>query len=428
MRSAAGMRSLAAFGCVVGLLYAQSSQRLTLGEAQQTAIRNHPRISAARSVVETVSQQVGEARSVYYPSLSAALTGAGALPNSRIAAGAINNPIIYNRYSDGLVLSQLVTDFGRTSNLVASTRLHAQSAAQGVELVREDILFRVTQAYFGVLRHQAVLRVAQDTVKERQVVADQATTLARNKLKSTVDVSFAEVNLADARLLLVEAENGLQASFAVLSESLGYPEARKFELFDVPLPAAPPPDPAPLLAHAMRQRPDIARQEFEVAAAQKFARAERDLRLPTISALSAAGLTPLHQKALFDRYAVTGMNIGIPIFNGHLFGARQAEAESRVRTEGENLRMIQNQVARDVRIAWLNANSAFQRMGLTDQLLAQAKLALNLAETRYRLGLGSIVELSQAQLNQTQAQIQQAAAKYDYQIANAALQYQLGAL
>jgi len=85
-------------------------------------------------------------------------------------------------------------------------------------------------------------------------------------------------------------------------------------------------------------------------------------------------------------------------------------------------------VARDVRLAWLNAKTAYERLSLTAQLLKEAAQALDLAQARYKLGLGSIVELSQAQLNLTQAQTDNAGAKYDYQISRADLDYQIGAL
>ncbi len=129
-----------------------------------------------------------------------------------------------------------------------------------------------------------------------------------------------------------------------------------------------------------------------------------------------------------SRYAAAGFNVNIPIFNGHLFGARLAEAKYRAQAEGQNLRDLQNRIARDVRTAWLSANSAFQRLSVTAQLLAQTTQALDLAQARYQLGLSSIVELTQAQLNLTQAQIEQASAKYDYQTQLQVLKYQIGNL
>jgi outer membrane protein len=94
----------------------------------------------------------------------------------------------------------------------------------------------------------------------------------------------------------------------------------------------------------------------------------------------------------------------------------------------QNLLDLRNAVARDVQIAWLSVQTAFQRLGLTNQFLAQTSDALDLAQQRYNLGLSSIVELTQAQLNQTRAQIEQTTARYEYQARTAALRYQMGAL
>jgi outer membrane protein len=406
---------------------AQAPQKLTLGQARQIALANHPGIKAAEYTAGAAKAVVGEARSAYFPLAYGSITTAGAIPSSRIAAGAINNPVIYNRYSNGVAVSQLVTDFGRTGNLVESSRLRAKAAGENAEVAREDVLLAVTRAYFAALRAQAVLAVARKTVTERRIVADQVAALARNKLKSGLDVSFANVNLSEARLFLAQAENDVEASNATLAEALGYPSPRDFDLAEAELPG-PPPTMDDLVEKALARRPEVLRQRYNTESSRKFARAERDLWFPTINAVGAAGITPYRQAALADRYAAAGLNINIPIFNGRLFNERRAEADMKAKAEGENLRALQDQVARDVRISWLNAKTSFDRLALTQQLLDQANLALKLAQGRYNLGLGSIVELSQAQLSQTQAEIQQTSAKYDFQIQSAVLNYEIAQL
>ena len=100
----------------------------------------------------------------------------------------------------------------------------------------------------------------------------------------------------------------------------------------------------------------------------------------------------------------------------------------RARAEEQRLRDLENRVARDVRTAWLDAQASFLRLDLTEQLLSQASDAADLAQARYDIGLGSIVELSQAQLNKTRAELEQATARYDYQTRTAVLRFQIGAL
>jgi outer membrane protein len=405
---------------------AQAAQSLTLQQAEQIAVQNHPQIQAAINMASAAESKVTQERSAYYPTAYGSLTGVGAENDSRIAAGALNNPVIYDRYANGLTVSQLVTDFGRTHELVKSSNLHAQAQQENVIMTRADVLLQVDQSYFSALKAQAVLAVAQETVKARQLVSDQITALEQNKIKSGLDVSFANVDLAQARLLLIQAQNDLQVAFAQLSSALGYSDERTFQLADEPLPATQPEALSDAVQQALKNRPELVSERLDVNSAQSYATAERDLKLPTISAVGTAGLTPYRGDALAPRYAAAGFNVNIPIFNGHLFGALQSEANSRAQAESQYLRDLQDRIVRDVRTAWLNANSAFERLSVTQQLLDQTNQSLDLAQSRYQLGLSSIIELSQAQLNQTQAEIAQASAKYDYETQISTLNYQLG--
>ena len=224
-----------------------------------------------------------EVQSLYYPQASGSATGTKAETNSRIAAGFLNSPSVYDKFADGVSVTQLVTDFGRTHELSKSSHYHAQAEQENVLTTRADVLLRVSVSFFGVLKAHAVLRVAEETVKARQLVADQIGALAKSSLKSGLDVSFANVDLARAQLLLVQAQNDLQSSFAQLSDALGYSDQRTFQLVDEPLPGAPPSDVAPLVVEAFQNRPEIVSQGLDVKSAQSYATAERDLKLPTIS-------------------------------------------------------------------------------------------------------------------------------------------------
>lgn len=409
-------------------LFAQGTLHLTLREAERLAVQNNPRVSAARYDAEASREIPKELRANYQPTVFGNITGAGASEGSRIAAGALNNPVIYNRFASGIGVSQLLTDFGRTGNLVASAESRAQAQLETSNAARARVLLTVDAAYFGLLRAQAVLEVARQTVSARQLVADQITALARNSLKSSLDVSFANVNLAEAKLLLASAENGIKASTATLANAIGYPSQQHFTLSDETLPGAPPGDVKELIAEALHDRPEVAALRYELDGANRFARAEHDLKMPAISMVATVGLVPAGVAQLQDRYGAAGVNLNIPILNGGLFKARQTEAEMRARGAGDNVKDMENRVVRDVQIAYLNAQTGYERLSLTQKLLEQAQLSLELAQRRYDLGLSAIVELSQAQLNLTSAQIANANAKYDYQAQWSALQYEIGAL
>jgi len=409
-------------------------QSLTVQDAEALGLKNNPQISVSRLLALASHQVIREAKSSYYPTLSGNLTGVGADQGSRIAAGNLNNPIVYERAAGGLTLSQLITDFGRTNNLVASAALRAKATDMNAAATAAQIRLAVDQAFYNALQTAALLKVAEQTVSTRQVVADQITTLYQNKLRSQLDVSFADANLAQAKLLLLDAQNNQQAALSALSEILGYSSQQNFVLVDTEGVAAPPPDNADqLVDEAFSNRPEISAQTYEYQAAQHMQKAERDLLFPSVEALGVTGRTPLGSDitsgvpAFGSWYGAIGVNVNIPVFNGFLYPARSKEAALRAQAEEQQLRDLKDRIANDVRTSWLTASTAYRRISVTKQFVDQTNLAVDLSQTRYNLGLGSIVELSQAQLQQTEAQIQYAAAKYQYQIAQAVLRFQIAA-
>ena len=409
-------------------LRAQGPMHLTLAEARKLAIQNNPQFSAARLTAAAAYQVPTELRASQQPNFFGSLTGVGADTGSRLAAGGLNNPVVYNRLGSGLSVSQLITDFGRTGSLISSAKLRAQAQDQVTETTRADILLAVSRAYFSVLRAQAVLQVAERTVAARQLVVDQVSALAGSKLKSQLDVSFANVNLGDARLLLAGAQNEIQSTQAQLAEAMGLPGQTAFTLDEENMPQPLPDQIQPLLVEALRNRPELSNLRLQESAAERLVQAEHALYYPSIGVVGTAGFVPTGQEQIPGRYGALGLNVSIPIFNGGLFKARQAEADLKARAAAQTVTAAENRVVRDVRVAYLNALTASDRLALTRQLLDQAKLALDLAQSRYDLGLSSIVELSQAQLNLTSAQIESARARYDYQSLRAVLEYQIGAL
>ena len=209
---------------------------------------------------------------------------------------------------------------------------------------------------------------------------------------------------------------------------LGYSTVQNFQLVEDTTPLlSPPGNVDDLISQAFSKRPELLSLNFQYQSAQKYQTAQRDLLFPTIRAAGAVGDTPVRNPVLSNWYGAVGVNIEIPIFNGFLYNARSREASLRAQAVQERVLDLRNRISRDVRTSWLNANTAFNRLAVTQQLLDQSNLALDLSGTRYRLGLGSIVELSQAQLQQTQAEISNAQASYDYRLALAVLRFETSA-
>jgi outer membrane protein len=408
--------------------FAQPPMHLTLADAQRLAIQNNPRLTAAQLTAAAAAQVPKEYRAAYEPTAFASLTGVGADNGSRLAAGGLNNPVVYDRLGSGMTVSQMITDFGRTSNLVQSAKLRASAQDQVTESTRAQILLNVSRAYFGVLRARAVLKVADQTVNARKLVADQVGALAESKLKSTLDVSFANVNLAEARLLLSQAQSDVKGAETDLATAMGLPNTNGFDLSEESMPAPLPDRVDDLIHDAITNRPELKDLRLQESAQLRYAKAEHASLYPSIGLVGSAGFAPAAYETVPGKYGAIGVNVNIPIFNGGLFKARHTEAELRARAAAQNTSDLELRIARDVRVSYLNAMTAYDRLALTRQLLNHAQSAVDLAQTRYDLGLGSIVELSQAQLSVTSAQIANTAALYEYQSQRVLVDFQVGAL
>lgn len=411
--------------------------RLTRAQAEKLAIQNNPRISVSRLLALAQHQVYRESRSAELPTFNGAITAVDANEGSRIGAGSLTASRLLEHAGAGVTLSQLLTDFGRTMNLVSAAKLQEKAQNANALATTEDIVLATDQAFYNALQAEALLKVAQQTVTTRGSVEHQIEELAKNKLKSDLDLSFAQVNLSQAKLLLLDAQNNVDSTIAALSAVLGFDKQVRYELTeeDTQPPSPPPPDVDVLINTALQQRPDLQALTFNQQAAEKFRRAQRDQLLPTISTLGIAGVSPVRPDCFggcFPNYFVSswygalGVNMSVPIFNGFLFSAQASEATFRAKAAGENTRDLRDRVVRDVRTAWLSANTAFQRVGVEEELAKQSDLGLKLAQGRYQLGLGSIVELSQAQLQQTDAAIGYVNSQYQYRLALSTLNFEIG--
>jgi outer membrane protein len=404
---------------------------LTRQEAERIAIANNPRIRVSDLVAKIQTEVVRETRSAELPAVSGDLTAVDANQGSRISSGTLNSSRLLQHAGVGVEFRQLITDFGRTRNLVTSERLREKAREADLVATRQDIVLATDQAFYQALQAQATVQVAKQTVDARQALVEQVSALTTSKLKSDLDLSFAQVSLAQAKLLLLNAQNDLNAAYAALASVLGYDHSLNYQLVEDSgdLPSLPS-DLDQVVNEALQKRPDLQSLQYSQQAAQKFSVAQRDQLLPTIEAVGVTGYTPWGSNQYFTTnwYGAVGLNISVPIFNGFRFNAQAAEATLQANAQAERARDLRNQIVRGVRTAWLTANTDLQRVAVTAELLKQANLGLNLAKSRYDLGLSSIVELSQAQLQQTQAAIDNANAKAQFGLAYSDLQFQIGSV
>ncbi len=407
----------------------EAPQSLSLKDAQDIAIKNHPKMISSDYSIKAAGERVTIKRSAYLPQITGNAVRTFANPDTRIAAtNGISNPTIIERGSVGIGVSQLITDFGRTSDLIAASKLQLKAEKENADFTCSSILLDVNRAYYNLLRAEALEKVAEDTLKSRQVILERISALRDAKMKSDLDLSIANQVVGEAKLLKLKAESGLDEAQAILSDALGYSEPKQFALSDNITIISPPTNLEPLIQNALQSNPELAAITDKKAAARKLANADNKSSYPTINAIGYAGNTPFRSanQKINPNYAAAGINVTIPFFTGGRINAEGKESDYKAKIEEENLLAKRNQLLRDIKIAFNNTQNTFQNIELANQLLKNANKTYELTKARYEIGKSSIVDLSQAQLTKTQAEISVANAKYEYLTKQSILQYQVG--
>jgi len=405
--------------------------QLTIQQAEQIAIQNNPHISVSRLLARAQHQVYRETRSAYLPHINFGAVAERADDGSRYTIDNMRSTRLLSHVGTGLDMSQLIIDFGHTSNLIASSNLYAKAENAHALATQLDIVLMTDQAFYDTLEAQELVQVAEQTVNARQATDEQITELTKNKLRSDIDLAFADENVDRAKLLLLDAQDQFNRDLNTLTAVLGFDHPAQYTLVpdsgNVPLP---PPDQDTLVQVAMKQRPDLIELDYDQQAAKKYSRAEWEQLLPSLNTMGAVGLTPIRDDKYFDSnwFGAIGLNLRVNIFNGFLYTSQAEAADARAKADQENLRNLRDNVVRDVRNAWLQSNTSYKKIAVTEKLLQASNMGLSLSQARYKLGLSSIVELSDTQLEQTRAAIENINASIEYELSLAALNYQLGNL
>ncbi|HUX80157.1 MAG TPA: TolC family protein [Alphaproteobacteria bacterium] len=404
------------------------SERLTLKQALEIALTHRPEIISSEQTIEARKQEVDQAFADYLPQVGGHAVRAYAGNNARAAAiGGITNPLILKRASLGLSVYQMITDFGRTSDIVsaADAKVNAQIAKSFS--VRDRVIFEVTRAYYNTLLAQQILKVAQETLAVRLTLFEKIQLLAKEKLKAFFDVDIATQSVDEAKLLLLKAQNDLDDAQAELSQALGYGELIHFDLSHQlriePLTTKL----APLLEIAKKQNPDLESLRAEVSQRKFQYEAAVAEHYPTIGAIGYTGANPSRNKSeLNSTYAVAGVTLDVPFYTGGRITATAKQMLFEMKALEMDLVAKENKLIRDVRVAWNNVQSSYQNIGVLKELFINNAKALELAQASYEFGLISIVDLVQEHLRKTQAEISYSTARYEYLINCALLNLLLG--
>jgi outer membrane protein len=442
---------VAAFGVAVatvlgsGALAAQpsppSDARLTLARAEESALRHQPSIRQAAADAEAAVGRVEQARSAYLPQLG--LTGTyqrttgnyaarpGALPQTAnngvvVVAAPVSWDPTFNFWSFTAQGSQLIYDFNVTLDRWRSASAGRSAAVATARATETQALLAVRQAYFQARAQRDLIGVAKESVANQQRHVDQIEALVKVGLRSQIDLATTRTALANARVQLVTTENAYESALAVLSQSMGVPD-RRFELGDSEQPPVAGEDGAPgaLVDEALRTRAEVVAADEQRRAQDLLVGAARGGYGPALSATGSFTEIGRSLGSLTPNWFV-GLTASWAIFQGGLTHGQVREARGTAASLAAAADGVRLQVGVEVEQARLAVRAAKATIGGANEALVNAREQLRLAEGRYETGLGSVIELADAQVAYTTAEAQQVQAVFNLAAARAQLLAALG--
>jgi outer membrane protein len=403
-------------------------QFLALQQAIETALKNHPIVQEATAGVIASNARTEQARSLYYPQVYANADGAAGSgrinPRFVTPAGGLLQPNL-SQYTAGLLASQRVYDFGYTRNLVESSRYGERAQEQDLNARRALVTLEVQRSYLNSLKRRRLVQIAEETVRERGIITGQIESLHRQQLKSKLDLDLVRLELVNAESLLVRSRNDLKSGFAELNRTMGIPGAEDYTLEDIAIEVRAQRPLAPLIEESL-SHPELKRAKEQTASAEARKRAMKSQYLPTLSAIASGGyydtFDPNRNVPTGGWWSAGGL-LSMPIFTGGLIENQVREATAQQTAATAQSTNIEQALTLQVTNAYLDTLTFAQQIKLAEEQVRTAQEALNLAKQRYKLGLGSVVEVTQSEVAVTLAQTRLAEALYDYKIAEVTLAY-----
>ncbi len=404
---------------------------LGLQQATEIALRNHPFVQEATAGLLAAGARTEQARSLYYPQVYANADGAAgsARINPRFVtpAGGLLQPNL-SAYTAGVLASQRIYDFGFTQNLVESSLFSERAQEEAVGARQALVLLNLQRSYLNSLKRQRLVRIAEETVRERGIIAGQIETLYRQQLKSKLDWSLVLVELTNAESLLVRTRNDLKSSFAELNRAMGTAGAEDYTLEELAINVHTPRTLSDLVTESLKH-PELKRAKQQTASAEAKKRAMRSQYLPTVSAIASGGyfdtFDPNRNVTTGGWWAAGGV-VSVPIFTGGLIENQIKEAAAQEAVAQAQSANIEQALTQQVTNAYLDTITFAQQIKLAEEQVKTAQEALSLSKQRYKLGLGSVIEVTQAEVALTSAQTRLAEAQYDYKISDVTLAYAAG--
>lgn len=406
---------------------------LTLREAIDNALKNQPSIAAARYVVRASEARIGEAQSGYYPQLSGsgtysrispASSGTRSLATGTGTTASVSNADPYDSYSASVGASQLIYDFGKTSTQVKISKFNADSARLDLTNTQEGVILNVKQAYYNALQAIRNREVTGRAVAQFQQHLDQAKGFFEVGTKAKFDVTKAEVDLSNAKVNLINAENQVRLAYVALKNAMGMPNAPDYGLEDtliyekytLPFEQA--------IEKAYAQRPDLLSAIKKKEASKESINLARKGYFPTLTGSANYSYTgsdfPLRNGWNY------GLGLSVPIFSGFLTKHQVSEAQANYGAVSANEESLRLDIYSQVNQAYLTLRAAEERISAAELGVRQAKENVDLATGRYDAGVGGPLEVTDAIVAQSNAELSYTSALTDYKNAQAALEKAIG--
>jgi len=402
-------------------------ERLSLQQCVDIALRRNPTIFAADYTVNAADARVGQALSAYYPQID--LLGGyskySISSNATSTLSGISQP--RDLYQGSATLTQNIFDFGRTPSAVRIQRLNEDAARSDRRNTVSQVVYNVKQAYYNRLQAEKNLDVAIETVKLTRDQLDQAQGFYDAGIKSKYDVTSAEVNLSNARLAQIRAENSVSVARVTLKNAMGDPEIPDFAIEDTLAFHKYPVTFDDAVQRAYANRPDLQSAVAKREASKESVTFARTGYYPTLS--GNANYTKAGDTTLLAREQnawSAGVTLTIPLFSGFLTNYQVKEAKENLNVQKANEETLRQSILLDVQQAYLNMTALEEGVAVAELSVQQSQENYDIVNGRYGAGVGSPLDVTNALVNLANAKTNYIFALATYKIAEAALLKAMG--
>ena len=394
---------------------------LTLEEALVTALKNHPQVVEAKENLKGAEARTGQALANYYPQISFSADW----NKGRTFLSAQENIKLTEVHSDAFYLKQTIYDFGRTSGSVEAARSNRDATDKALAVTTQDLSLRVRSAFYLVLATEKQNLAVRDTVRSRDDIFRQAEEFFKQGIKAKVDVARAESNLFAAKTALIRTENNREIAKMELANAMGMSALEDRTLVEPPPSVVSLPEKNSALQEAVRNRVELKQVADQKAVASANLKIAKGSYLPILSGMANVGYADKNFPPNGNIWGV-GLDLTVPLFSGFSSVEQVREATSTINAIEARQSNLRLQIIKEVESAWLGGNEASARMVSTQKEVVAANENKLLAEGRYQEGVGSIIEVTDAQSQALEAQTANIQAKYDYYTSLARLDRAIG--